>query len=87
MKGCRGLLSHGPTCGLITAERDGYISLDVGANIGCHTVPFAKLVGESGRVVAFEPQRLVFQNLCANLALNALTNVYVYHWQKAMARS
>jgi FkbM family methyltransferase len=54
------------------------VVLDVGANIGSHTVPFAKLVGESGRVVAFEPQRLVFQNLCANLALNALRNVVTY---------
>lgn len=58
--------------------KPGDVVLDVGANIGCHTVPFAKLVGESGRVVAFEPQRLVFQNLCANLALNALRNVVTY---------
>jgi FkbM family methyltransferase len=35
-------------------------------------------VGPAGRVVAFEPQRLVFQALCATLALNSLTNVDAY---------
>ncbi len=49
--------------------------LDVGANIGTHTVFFAKQVTAQGAVMAFEPQRLVFQNLCANLALNGLTHV------------
>ena len=58
--------------------KPGDVVLDVGANIGSQTVPFAKFVGDSGRVVAFEPQRLVFQNLCANLALNALRNVVTY---------
>ena len=28
---------------------------------------------------AFEPQPLVFQNLCANVALNGLSNVYTYN--------
>ena len=39
-KSYRGLLSHRPACGLITAEHDGYILPDVGANIGCQTLPF-----------------------------------------------
>jgi FkbM family methyltransferase len=51
------------------------VALDVGANIGTHCVFFAKKVSPGGLVYAFEPQRLVFQNLCANLALNGLTNV------------
>jgi FkbM family methyltransferase len=33
------------------------------------------LVGEQGAVFAFEPQRIVFQTLCANIALNQLVNV------------
>jgi FkbM family methyltransferase len=53
----------------------GYIVIEVGANIGAHTVGLARLVGPSGRVLAFEPQRLVFQALCANIALNSLVNV------------
>ena len=49
--------------------------IEAGANIGAHTVALARLVGVSGRVVAYEPQRLVFQTLCANVALNSLANV------------
>jgi FkbM family methyltransferase len=52
--------------------------VDAGANIGAHTVPLAKHVGSKGSVHAFEPQRLVFQALCANLALNQTENVYAY---------
>jgi FkbM family methyltransferase len=48
---------------------------DLGANIGDHTVPLAQHVGKDGRVVAFEPQRLIFQVLCANVQLNDLGNV------------
>src|SRR5437868_835956 len=47
-------------------------AVEVGANIGVHTIVLARLVGPQGRVVAFEPQRIVFQMLCANVALNAL---------------
>ena len=54
----------------------GDICLDIGANIGTHTVFLANTVGANGRVFAFEPQRLVFQTLCANMALNSFTNVH-----------
>ena len=56
----------------------GWRVADIGANIGAHTVVFSHLVGDSGIVWAFEPQRLVFQNLCANLALNEVENVLAY---------
>jgi FkbM family methyltransferase len=49
--------------------------VDVGANVGTHTLFFARQVGPRGRVVAFEPQRIVFQALCANMALNSVANV------------
>jgi len=55
---------------------EGMLVVDAGANIGAHTVEFARLVGPKGTVYAFEPQRLVFQTLCANLAINQLTNVF-----------
>ena len=47
-----------------------------GANIGAHTVELARLAGPEGEVHAFEPQRIVFQTLCANLALESMTNVF-----------
>jgi FkbM family methyltransferase len=53
----------------------GMIVVDAGANIGTHTVALARIVGPKGAVLAFEPQRIVFQTLAANAALNSLTNV------------
>ncbi len=58
---------------------NGGIVIEAGSNIGALTVPLAKMVGKAGRVYAFEPQPIVFQNLCANLALNGLFNVYAYN--------
>ncbi len=55
--------------------KPGDVIVEVGANIGIHTLPLARLVGERGHVYAFEPQRLVFQTLCANVAINSLSNV------------
>ncbi len=52
--------------------------LDIGANIGVHTVDLSRLVGPAGVVHAFEPQRLMFQLLCANMALNSCSNVFTH---------
>ena len=57
----------------------GWTVLEVGANIGAHTVPLAKAVGPGGTVHAVEPQRVNFQILSANVAINALSNVHTYH--------
>ncbi len=56
----------------------GAIVVEVGANIGAHTVELSRMVGPQGVVVAFEPQRIVFQTLCANLALNSCANVHAF---------
>ncbi len=53
----------------------GDIVLEVGANIGAHTIWFAQACAPSGVVLAFEPQRIVYQTLCANVALNSIRNV------------
>lgn len=58
--------------------RPGDIVLDVGANLGAHTLFFAQAVGPTGAVLAFEPQRLTFQTLCANMALNSVVNALCY---------
>lgn len=52
--------------------------LEIGANIGAHTVALSRMAGPSGVVVAFEPQRIAFQTLCANLALNGCANVLAF---------
>lgn len=50
--------------------RPGSVVLDVGANVGAHTMPLAQAVGENGRVIAFEPTSWAFEKLVGNLALN-----------------
>ncbi len=53
----------------------GSIVVEAGAHIGTMTVPMAK---KCRVIFAFEPQRLVFQMLCANLALNGVLNVRAF---------
>lgn len=55
--------------------KPGMVALDVGANMGAHTVLFANRVGPRGRVIAFEPQRVIHQLLCANIMMNGYVNV------------
>ncbi|MFO1325299.1 MAG: FkbM family methyltransferase [Burkholderiales bacterium] len=52
----------------------GGTAIDVGANIGDLTVPLSAIVGDTGRVIAVESHPEVFNILCANLALNGITN-------------
>lgn len=64
----------------LLALRPGKV-IEVGANIGTHTIPLAKaLAVEKREIVVFEPQPFIFQNLCANLALNGITNATAWPW-------
>jgi FkbM family methyltransferase len=55
------------------------IVVEVGANIGVHTIVLAREAQARRQVlVAFEPQPVIFQNLCANLAANGLRNVLAW---------
>lgn len=57
--------------------KSGDIVIDVGANIGYYTLIFAKLVGDKGKVIAFEPEPKNFEILKKNIEINNLTNVVV----------
>lgn len=56
----------------------GQTVLDVGANMGTHTLAFCNFVGPTGMVHAFEPQRIMFQAMVATVALNSWTNAYCH---------
>src|SRR5271157_4839677 len=55
--------------------RRGNIVLDVGANIGYYTLLFARLVGDEGRVYAFEPDPHNFALLKKNVRINGYRTV------------
>ena len=59
-----------------TSLAPGDTAVDVGANIGVHTLAMARAVG-SGRVVACEPSPPVLERLRANLDLNGYAHVTV----------
>jgi len=69
LAGLQGLLDFCPADPVI---------LDIGANIGVHSLFFSEIAGPGGRVHAFEAQRIVFQMLMGNLALNSIENVQGY---------
>lgn len=62
---------------LAAAVRAGDVVFDVGANVGSYAVLAAKLVGASGRVIAFEPVPANVAMLRRHLALNAAAQVEV----------
>lgn len=57
--------------------KTGDIVVDVGANIGVHTLHMAKLISPNGLVYAFEPNPEAHDRLLRNIQLNHLTNVLV----------
>jgi FkbM family methyltransferase len=57
--------------------KPGMTVVEVGANIGAHSIALAKACAP-GPLYLFEPQQRVFQILCANLALNGVTNAIAY---------
>jgi FkbM family methyltransferase len=59
--------------------RPGDVVLDVGANLGVHTLLFASLVGPSGRVHAFEPNPRPASVLAKSLRLNGWTERVAVH--------
>jgi FkbM family methyltransferase len=59
--------------------RPGDRCVDVGANVGVHTVRLARLVGPAGEVVAIEPDPGVISRNRRNVELNGLSNVRLHN--------
>lgn len=53
--------------------------LDIGANLGTFCVPLAKKIAKH-TYHAFEPQRIVYYQLCANTFINGLDNVHCHNF-------
>lgn len=57
------------------ADRRPVVAVDCGANIGIHSLEFARELGAAGRVLAIEAQRAIFYAMCGNIAINNCFNV------------
>lgn len=56
----------------------GMIVLDIGANIGAHTLRLGGLIGEKGCIYAFEPTTFAFAKLKRNIELNPQLRVSIF---------
>jgi FkbM family methyltransferase len=56
----------------------GDVAVDAGANCGIYTIAFGKLVGNSGRVLSFEPAAETFPILQHNIRINGLHNTKAF---------
>lgn len=59
--------------------REGMNVIDVGAHVGYYTLLASRLVGQSGKVFAFEPEPRNYSFLLRNIELNACSNVTAIH--------
>lgn len=55
--------------------KEGDLVFDIGGNIGQYALPFSELVGDTGRVISFEPDYKNFAFLQFNININKCTNV------------
>ncbi|HUN43156.1 MAG TPA: FkbM family methyltransferase [Acetobacteraceae bacterium] len=67
------------TAYLRSALKPGEVFIDIGANVGTHSLLASRLVGAFGRVHAIEASPFIFNRLCGNLQRNGATNVRAYH--------
>jgi FkbM family methyltransferase len=70
-----GAWEGGETAWFLRTVKPGDTVVDAGANVGYYTIIGARLVGENGKVYAFEPDPANFALLEKNVQLNGLTNV------------
>ena len=57
-------------CYLVQTLKPGMVALDIGANIGSITLHMARLLGNTGQVLAFEPAPPIIQRLQENVTRN-----------------
>jgi FkbM family methyltransferase len=63
------------TSWFLRTVKPGDTVVDAGANVGYYTLIGSRLVGDKGKVYAFEPEPASFELLQKNVRLNGLTNV------------
>jgi FkbM family methyltransferase len=73
-----GTLDQGLTRCLLTLTRPNMFVVDIGANIGLHTLQAARAVGERGRVYSFEPAPQAFDILRQNVKVSGFQCIELF---------
>lgn len=60
--------------------KNGMVCFDIGCNIGYYALLESYLVGNEGKVVAFEPSPTNFEYSKENLSINKISNVKIYNY-------
>ena len=55
------------------------VCIDAGANQGIYTIPFGKIVGSSGKVLAIEPMKYAQAIIKKNCQINKLKNIIIFN--------
>ncbi len=63
---------------ILQKHKDGLV-LDIGANLGSFTLPLAK-ANPHLTFHSFEPQRIIYYQLCGNTLINGLDNVHCHNF-------
>ncbi len=63
------------TCLCKRIIKNGWTTIDLGADFGYYSLLFAKLVGPKGKVFTFEPSGEGFNYLIKNITINNFTNI------------
>ncbi len=64
---------------LLSTIKKGMTFVDVGANSGYYTLLASGCLGRSGKIIALEPQSIVFRRLKDNVKINKIKNVILLH--------
>ncbi|MEP7344883.1 MAG: FkbM family methyltransferase [Gemmatimonadaceae bacterium] len=76
----RGQLYESETSNFLgTILQPGDTFIDIGAHVGYFSMLASALVGEQGRIYAFEPERSNFDHLVEHIALNGAGNIIPMH--------
>jgi FkbM family methyltransferase len=57
--------------------KEGDTVLDCGANFGYNSVIIGKQISPTGKLISFEPQRIIYQQLSGNMVLNNIYNAEI----------
>lgn len=66
------------------AIKPGDTVVEIGGNIGSLTLPISRILGPTGTLMVFEPERTAFYALAGNVALNNIRNTFIF--QQAMGK-